>query len=111
MNISPTHKKTCKRINDKIDKINKDFIEETRKFSKNVEKEVSCMKDSYIRKVKKLKENFDALKKEYLVTCSDIDPDYFEAIHYVPAPKLNQQEVDVFTKYFTEDEVKSVLYK
>ena len=96
------HRKTCKNISDKMDKIRKQVVKDTKQFSKNINEEVSCIKDSFIRKMKKYKKKFESIKKEYLATCKYIDIDDFEDIHHNSADDFTKEERETFVKYFTK---------
>ena len=104
-----THRKTCKNISDKMDKIRKQVVKDTKQFSKNINEEVSCIKDSFIRKMKKYKKKLESIKKEYLATCRYIDIDDFEDIHHNSADDFTKEERETFVKYFTTEDFQHLL--
>jgi hypothetical protein len=101
-----THRKTCKNISVKMDKIRAHVIKETKQFSKNINEEVSSIKDSFIRKMKKYKKKLESIQKEYLETCSNIDINDFEDVHHNSADDFTKEERETFVKYFTTEDIK-----
>jgi hypothetical protein len=85
-------------------------VKETKQFSKKIKEEVSCMKNGFMKKMKKYNEKMKSLQKQYLERCRNIEFDNSSSVHD-SVMKFTEDEHETFSKYFTTDEINKLMNK
>jgi excinuclease UvrABC helicase subunit UvrB len=85
-------------------------VKETKQFSKKIKEEVSCMKNGFMKKMKKYNEKMKSLQKHYLERCRNIEFDNSSSIHD-SVMKFTEDDYETFSKYFTTDEINELINK